>query len=42
MRLGLARVRGIRETRTMNAFAEHRRGSITPDDVPGMPDQSEE
>ena len=42
MRLGLARVRGIRETRTMTAFAEHCRASITPGGVPGMPDQSEE
>ena len=37
MRLGLAATRGIRETRTVNAFKQHCRDSITPAGVPGMP-----
>ncbi|MDX6519744.1 MAG: hypothetical protein QOF08_349 [Gaiellales bacterium] len=36
MRLGLASMRGIRETRTVTAFKEHCRSSITPTGVPGM------
>jgi DNA-binding transcriptional LysR family regulator len=36
MTLGLAALRGIREPRTVNAFKEHCRTSITPAGVPGM------
>src|SRR4029079_7286530 len=36
MRLGLASLRGIRETRTITAFKQHCRETITPDGVPGM------
>jgi DNA-binding transcriptional LysR family regulator len=36
MRLGLASPRGIRETRTVTAFKEHCRRTITPAGVPGM------
>jgi DNA-binding transcriptional LysR family regulator len=36
MRLGLASLRGIRETRTLTAFKEHCHRSITPLGVPGM------
>jgi DNA-binding transcriptional LysR family regulator len=36
MRLGLASLRGIRETRTVNAFKQHCRTAITPAEVPGM------
>jgi DNA-binding transcriptional LysR family regulator len=36
MRLGLASPRGIRETRTVTAFKEHCRRTITPGAVPGM------
>ena len=41
MRLGLAATRGIRETRTVNAFKQHCRDSITPAGVPGMPQPHE-
>ncbi|HVI38649.1 MAG TPA: LysR substrate-binding domain-containing protein, partial [Gaiellales bacterium] len=41
MRLGLAAMRGIRETRTVNAFKQHCRDSITPAGVPGMPQPQE-
>jgi len=37
MRLGVAAMRGIRETRTVSAFKQHCRDSITPAGVPGMP-----
>jgi DNA-binding transcriptional LysR family regulator len=37
MRLGVAAMRGIRETRTVTAFKQHCRDSITPAGVPGMP-----
>jgi DNA-binding transcriptional LysR family regulator len=36
MRLGLASPRGIRETRTLTAFKDHCRRTITPTGVPGM------
>jgi DNA-binding transcriptional LysR family regulator len=36
MRLGLASLRGIRETRTISAFKQHCRDTITPAGVPGM------
>lgn len=36
MRLGLASPRGIRETRTVTAFKDHCRRTITPAGVPGM------
>ena len=36
MRLGLASLRGMRETRTLTAFKEHCHRSITPAGVPGM------
>jgi DNA-binding transcriptional LysR family regulator len=42
MRLGLARLRGIRETRTMSAFAQYCRESISPGGVPGMPPRPQE
>jgi DNA-binding transcriptional LysR family regulator len=42
MRLGLATLRGIRETRTMSAFAQHCRDAITPAGVPGMPARPQE
>jgi DNA-binding transcriptional LysR family regulator len=41
MRLGLAAMRGIRETRTVHAFKQHCRDSITPAGVPGMPQPQE-
>jgi hypothetical protein len=41
MRLGLAAMRGIRETRTVHAFKQHCRDSITPAGVPGMPPPQE-
>lgn len=36
VRLGLASLRGIRETRTISAFKQHCRETITPAGVPGM------
>ena len=36
MRLGLASLAGIRETRTVTAFKQHCREAITPAGVPGM------
>ena len=36
MRLGLASLHGIRETRTISAFKQHCRETITPAGVPGM------
>ena len=41
MRLGLAAMLGIRETRTVHAFKQHCRDSITPAGVPGMPQPQE-
>jgi DNA-binding transcriptional LysR family regulator len=41
MRLGVAAMRGIRETRTVTAFKQHCRDSITPAGVPGMPPPQE-
>jgi hypothetical protein len=36
MRLGLASLAGIRETRTVTAFKQHCRDTISPGTVPGM------
>jgi hypothetical protein len=41
MRLGLASLRGIRETRTISAFKQHCRDAITPAAVPGMQTREE-